>query len=84
MRSFADGCFRAAGIPALPSIVNAAILTSAWSAGNSYLFVSSRVLVGMAIDGQLPKCFARVNRQGVPYYAVGFSSLFGLFAYLSE
>lgn len=74
---------RNAGIPALPSIVNAAILTSAWSAGNSYLFVSSRVLVGMSIDGQLPACFSRVNKSGVPYYSVAFSALFGLFAYLS-
>jgi len=27
-------------IPVLPSIINACILTSAWSAGNTYLYVS--------------------------------------------
>ena len=36
---------RNAGISALPSIVNGGILTSAWSAGNSFLYMSSRSLV---------------------------------------
>lgn len=74
---------RAAGIPALPSFINACILTSAWSAGNSYLYVASRTLLGMAIDGQAPQIFTRVNKYGVPVYSVGFTSLFGFLAYLS-
>jgi yeast amino acid transporter len=37
----------------------------------------------MALDNQAPKIFTRVNKSGVPIYAVGFSSLFGLLAYLS-
>ena len=36
---------RNAGISVLPSIVNGKILTSAWSAGNSFLYMSSRSLV---------------------------------------
>ncbi|KAM0788358.1 hypothetical protein ACM66B_001498 [Microbotryomycetes sp. NB124-2] len=74
---------RQAGIPVLPSIVNACILTSAWSAGNSYLYTASRTLTGMAIDGQAPLIFAQVNRWGVPYFSVLASALVGAFAYLS-
>lgn len=35
-----------AGIDTLPSIVNACILVSAWSAGNSYCWVASRMVSG--------------------------------------
>lgn len=72
-----------AGISALPSIVNACILISAWSAGNSYCWVGSRMIVAMTTDRQLPQVFGRVNKMGVPYVAVITSWLFGPLAYLS-
>ncbi|GAA5941053.1 hypothetical protein JCM21900_001741 [Sporobolomyces salmonicolor] len=72
-----------AGIPALDSIVNACILTSAWSAGNSYCYVGARIINAMAIDRQAPQFFSKVNRLGVPYYAVIASFAFGPLAYLS-
>lgn len=71
------------GIKVLPSIVNACILTSAWSAGNSYCYVGARMIVAMAVDRQAPQFFAKVNRYGVPYYAVIASFAFGPLAYLS-
>ncbi|CAG8979582.1 hypothetical protein HYALB_00010783 [Hymenoscyphus albidus] len=71
------------GIKVLPSIVNACILTSAWSAGNSYCYVGARMIVAMAVDRQAPQFFAKVNRYGVPYYAVITSFAFGPLAYLS-
>lgn len=74
---------RDAGIRGLPSVVNAGILTSAWSAGNSYLYMSSRSLYSLAISGNAPKIFARCNRYGLPIYAVLACSLFSLLAYLS-
>lgn len=46
---------RQAGISVLPSIANAGILISAWSAGNSYCWVASRLMVGMTTDDQLPR-----------------------------
>lgn len=73
-----------AGISALPSIVNACILISAWSAGNSYCWVGSRMIVAMTTDRQLPQVFGRVNKMGVPYVAVITSWLFGPLAYLSK
>lgn len=71
------------GISVLPSIVNACILTSAWSAGNSYCYIGARMIVAMAVDRQAPQCFAKVNRWGVPYWAVLVSFAFGPLAYLS-
>lgn len=37
----------------------------------------------MSLDRQAPQIFARVNKQGVPIYAVGFTSLFAFLSYLS-
>ncbi|KAE8356270.1 amino acid permease/ SLC12A domain-containing protein [Aspergillus coremiiformis] len=72
-----------AGIPVLGHIVNAAILTSAWSAGNSFLYMSSRSLYSLAVSGNAPSIFKACTRSGVPHYAVAISSLFLFLAYLS-
>lgn len=71
------------GIPVLNHIINAAILTSAWSAGNSFLYSGSRVLYSMALNKQAPKWFGITNRHGVPYVAILFTWAFGLLAYLN-
>ncbi|KAK7692232.1 hypothetical protein QCA50_003857 [Cerrena zonata] len=73
---------KTAGIRGLPSVINAAILTSAWSAGSSDLYCSSRAIYGLAVNGNAPKIFARVSRHGLPYVAVLFQSLFGFLAYM--
>lgn len=72
-----------AGIPVLDHIVNAAVLTSAWSAGNSFLYMSSRSLYSLAMSGNAPSIFKACNRWGVPYYAVSVSACFSALAYLS-
>ncbi|KAH6885190.1 putative amino acid permease [Thelonectria olida] len=71
------------GIKVLPSIVNACILISAWSAGNSYCWVGSRMIVAMTTDRQLPQVFGRTWKNGVPWVAVITAWLFGPLAYLS-
>ncbi|KAF9570597.1 hypothetical protein EC968_001672 [Mortierella alpina] len=71
------------GIPSLSHVINAAILTSAWSAGNSFLYSGSRVLYSMSLNGQAPKIFSTTNRKGVPYAAVLFTWAFGLLAFLN-
>lgn len=72
-----------AGIKALPSIVNACILVSAWSAGSSYCWVGSRIILAMTTDYQLPQAFGKTWKNGVPYIAVITAWLFGPLAYLS-
>ncbi|PSR93875.1 amino acid permease-domain-containing protein [Coniella lustricola] len=72
-----------AGIHGLDSIINAVIITSAWSSGNSVLYMSSRSLYSMAVAGNAPAVFKRCTRGGVPYYAVLASACFAPLAYLS-
>lgn len=57
-------------IRVLPDIVNAMVLTAAFSAGNSYVYCASRSLYGLALEGKAPKLFTRCNSKGVPLYAV--------------
>lgn len=71
-----------AGISTLPSIINAAILISALSAGNSYLYMCSRTLYSLALAGNAPKIFTRCNKYGLPIYAVSAASLFAPLAYM--
>ncbi|KGO48212.1 Amino acid/polyamine transporter I [Penicillium expansum] len=72
-----------AGISVLDHIVNAAVLTSAWSAGNSFLYMSSCSLYSLAMSGNAPHVFKTCNRWGVPYWAVSASAYFSALAYLA-
>ena len=72
-----------AGISTLPSIVNAVILISAWSSGNSFLYISSRALYSLAVQGSAPRIFKTCNKWGVPWVAVTASSLFCGLTYLN-
>jgi amino acid transporter len=72
-----------AGIKIVPSIINAIVLTSAWSAGNSYVLNASRTMFGMSCDGHAPKIFQRVNRFGIPYVAVLFFCCFICLAFMT-
>ncbi|KAI5122499.1 hypothetical protein M0805_001407 [Coniferiporia weirii] len=72
-----------AGIKVLPSIINAAIFTSAFSAGNSFLFCSSRILYGLAVRGQAPRIFAYCTKNGLPIASVLASSAFAFLAFMN-
>ncbi|KAJ9199669.1 hypothetical protein DTO164E3_4554 [Paecilomyces variotii] len=72
-----------AGIKGLNHVINAAILTSAWSSGNSWLFAGSRTLYSLACAGQAPKIFARCNRKGIPYVSVLLTFAIGCISYLN-
>ncbi|GAB7350062.1 hypothetical protein MBLNU459_g0731t1 [Dothideomycetes sp. NU459] len=72
-----------AGIPVLDSIINAGIIISAWSSGNSFLYLSARSLYSLALSGNAPSFFKACTKSGVPYRAVACSSLFAALAYLN-
>lgn len=72
-----------AGIKVLPSIINAAVLTSAFSAGSQSIIHGSRYLFALAVKGQAPKIFLRTNRWGVPWVGNAFIALFLPLAYMS-
>ena len=59
-----------AKIKALPSIINAVILSSAFSAGNSVLYASSRTLYGLACAGQAPRFLRKCTKEGLPIWCV--------------
>ncbi|CAJ2509476.1 Uu.00g145020.m01.CDS01 [Anthostomella pinea] len=79
---FVIGIFRA-GIKGLDHVINAAVLTSAWSAGNAFCYSGSRVLYSMALNGQAPKIFAKTTKRGIPVYAVLLTMAFGCLAFLN-
>ncbi|GAA99794.1 hypothetical protein E5Q_06497, partial [Mixia osmundae IAM 14324] len=72
-----------AGITGLPSIINAALVTAAWSAASSDMYTSSRALYALAIAGNAPRIFARTNSWGVPWVSMIVSIAFAFLAYMS-
>ncbi|WVR04906.1 hypothetical protein IAU60_001918 [Kwoniella sp. DSM 27419] len=72
-----------AGVKVLPSIINAVVLTSAWSSGNHGMLTGSRSLYALALEGRAPKFFTRVSRFGIPWLAVLFQGSFQLLAFMS-
>ncbi|EOO01039.1 putative proline-specific permease protein [Phaeoacremonium minimum UCRPA7] len=71
-----------AGIKTLPGIINGVILTSAWSAGNSFFYASTRVLYAAALDGKAPAILKR-ERFGVPYACAAATTALSCLAYLN-
>ncbi|KIK04549.1 hypothetical protein K443DRAFT_92828 [Laccaria amethystina LaAM-08-1] len=72
-----------AGVKVLPHIVNGAIFSSAFSAGNSFLFCSSRILYGLALRGQAPRFLTYCTVGGLPLFAVLVASAFSFLAFMS-
>ncbi|KAI1099052.1 proline-specific permease [Jackrogersella minutella] len=72
-----------AGIGGLNHVINAAVLTSAWSAANAFCYSGSRVLYSMAVNGQAPRFFGRTTRRGVPWVAVLSTLAVGCLAFLN-
>ncbi|KAL4978159.1 amino acid permease/ SLC12A domain-containing protein [Aspergillus desertorum] len=70
------------GIPVLPHIVNTMILLAVFSAGNSYVYCSSRTLYGLALDNKAPRLFTKCTKSGVPIYCVAAVLLIGLISFL--
>ncbi|EXC03919.1 amino acid permease family protein [Acinetobacter baumannii 4749] len=67
--------FSQLGIGWAAHLLNFIILTAALSVYNSGMFANSRMLYGLAQQGNAPKIFKKVNKQGVPVPAVLLSAL---------
>jgi amino acid transporter len=70
------------GISGLPSVINAVVLTSAWSAGNSFFYASTRILYSTALDGKAPH-FLTYEKFGVPYGCVAITTALSCLVYLN-
>ena len=67
--------FSQLGIGWAAHLLNFIILTAALSVYNSGMYANSRMLFGLAKQGNAPKIFEKVNKSGVPIPAVLFSAL---------
>lgn len=56
-------------------ILNFVVLTAALSVYNSGVYCNSRMLYGLAEQGDAPRAFMKVNRRGVPVLAIAVSAL---------
>jgi amino acid permease len=74
---------RLLAIRGLDHVINAIALIFVLSAANTDLYISSRTLYGLALEGKAPSVFKRVNHFGVPYAALGASVVMACFAFLS-
>ncbi|OQR31398.1 aromatic amino acid transporter AroP [Pseudomonas sp. T] len=59
-------------------ILNFVVLTAALSVYNSCVYCNSRMLFGLAEQGDAPRAFAKVDDRGVPLLAIGVSAFITL------
>lgn len=76
--------FEKAGLAFAASFMNAVILTSVLSAGNSGMYASTRMLYAMGKDGLAHKNFSKVSKNGVPVPALIVTSLVIIVLYLAN
>jgi D-serine/D-alanine/glycine transporter len=67
--------FVLAGLPAAAGIINFVVLTSAASSANSGVFSTSRMLYGLAVEGDAPGRFSALSRRAVPSNGLIFSCI---------
>ncbi|TID04500.1 Dicarboxylic amino acid permease [Colletotrichum higginsianum] len=72
-----------AKIKGLDHVINACLVIFVFSAANSDIYISSRTLYGIAVDGKAPRIFTRTTKSGVPYVALGLCGIFCSLAYMS-
>ncbi|MEA1063608.1 amino acid permease [Erwinia sp. HR93] len=58
----------------IANVLNAVVLTAALSVYNSCVYCNSRMLFGLAKQGNGPKALLKVDKRGVPYVALGLSA----------
>ena len=76
--------FKNAGLAMAAGVMNAIILTSVLSAGNSGMYASTRMLMAMGQSGQAPRRMGRVNKRGIPMNALIFTGIVAGLALLTS
>jgi len=67
--------FHALNTEWVATILNIVVLTAALSVYNSCVYCNSRMMYGLALQGNAPRAMLTVNRRGVPLAALGVSAL---------
>ncbi|WP_448851922.1 amino acid permease [Corynebacterium sp. 335C] len=76
--------FDRAGIAIAAGLMNAVILTSVLSAGNSGLFASTRMLFSLARQGQAPRFFGKLDKRHVPMRALVATTCVGMAGFITS
>lgn len=76
--------FEKSGVALAASLMNAVILTSILSCGNSTLYSASRLLYSMAESGKAPKKLGKTSKKGVPVGAVVFTAATACLCFLTS
>ncbi|MDQ4489216.1 amino acid permease [Sinomonas sp. ASV486] len=69
------GMFSLAGLGAAATIVNLVVLTSAMSSANSGIYSTSRMVFGLAQEGDAPALFGKLSKRKVPQNALFLSGV---------
>ncbi|KAH7163533.1 amino acid permease/ SLC12A domain-containing protein [Dactylonectria estremocensis] len=69
-------------IGVFPHIVNALMLTSIFSAGNTYTYCATRSLYSLALEGRAPAFLRKCTAKGVPIYCFCVVMLFPFLSFL--
>ncbi|KAI3550927.1 amino acid permease [Colletotrichum filicis] len=72
-----------AKIKGLDHVINGCLVVFVFSAANSDIYISSRTLYGIAVDGKAPRIFSKTTKAGVPFVALGLCGVFCCLAYMS-
>lgn len=67
--------FHALNADIVAHVLNLVVLTAALSVYNSGVYCNSRMLYGLAKQGNAPQALLKVNRRGIPLAALGVSAL---------
>ncbi len=67
--------FHALNSSLVANVLNIVVLTAALSVYNSCVYANSRMLYGLALQGNAPRALLKVNRRGVPLAALGVSAV---------
>lgn len=71
------------GVEGLPHLVNALMITSIFSAGNTYTYCATRNLYGLSLEGRAPKFLRKCTKSGVPIYCFVIVMCFPFLSFLS-
>jgi aromatic amino acid transport protein AroP len=74
--------FSLIGSDTAANILNFVVLTAALSVYNSCVYCTSRMMYGLAEQGDAPKALTKVNKRGVPVLSIGVSALVTLLCVL--
>ncbi|KAG4444041.1 hypothetical protein IFR05_000501 [Cadophora sp. M221] len=70
------------GVGGLPHLVNALLVTSIFSAGNTYCYMATRSLYSLSLQGQAPKFLRRTSKSGIPWLCFGVTMVFPFLSFL--